>query len=249
MKILITGGAGFIGTNLTKRLLNDNNKVICIDNLYSGSYDNIKQFLDNKNYEFINHDVRDSYDIECEQIYNLACPASPKFYQKDPIFTLETCFKGMQNALNNASRYNASVLQASTSEVYGNPLVHPQNEEYFGNVNTYGIRSCYDEGKRITETLCREFQNTHIIRIFNTYGPYMRKDDGRVISNFINQALCGDDITIYGSGNQTRSFQYIDDLLDAMIMIMNSDIHQPINIGNPEEYTMNDLIQQKLYYH
>ena len=216
--ILITGGAGFIGTNLCIRLLNDGNKVICVDNLYTGQMRNIEPLLKNPNFKFINHDIIKPLDIDekIDQIYNLACPASPPHYQKDPLFTINTCYIGMTNMLNLAKKNNCKILQASTSEVYGDPLQHPQKETYWGHVNCFGIRSCYDEGKRSAETLCYNYIHQYgvdvkVIRIFNTYGPAMDKDDGRVVTNFINQALYNKDITIYGDGSQTRSFQYVDD--------------------------------------
>lgn len=247
-RIIVTGGAGFLGSNLIKRLLIDNNEIICIDNLYTSSITNIKPFLDCDNFTFINHNVIEPYDFECDEIYNLACPASPVHYQKDPIFTVKTCFLGILNALEIAKKYNAKILQASTSEVYGDPIVSPQNESYRGNVNMIGIRSCYDEGKRIAETLLMDYHREYntkikIMRIFNTYGPNMDKDDGRVISNFVTQALLNRNITIYGQGKQTRSFCFVDDLIDGMIKLMNTkdDVTGPINIGNPDEFTIEYL--------
>lgn len=234
--ILIAGGAGFIGSNLAWELCKDNN-IIVVDNLYSG----VKNNLPN-NVVFINHDIREPIDID--EIYNLACPASPKFYQKSELFTIETCYMGTKNLLELAKKYNAKFLQASTSEVYGDPIVHPQIETYRGNTNTYGPRSCYDEGKRITETLCyiyrKDFNvDAKVIRIFNTYGPRMRLDDGRVITNFINQALNNKPLTIYGSGTQTRSIQFISDLVRGMILVMESNkIYEPINLGNPIEMSI-----------
>lgn len=247
--ILITGGAGFVGSHLCERLLNENNKIICVDNLYTGQYKNIKHLTNNPNFKFINHDIIQPLDIQekIDEIYNLACPASPPHYQKDPLFTLDTCFYGMSNMLKLALKNNAKILQASTSEIYGDPLQHPQSEDYWGNVNTVGIRSCYDEGKRISETLCYNYikeknLDAKVIRIFNTYGPKMRKDDGRVITNFINQALEGKDITVYGKGDQTRSFQYVDDLIEGMIRVMQAEnFHGPINLGNPDEFTIKEL--------
>lgn len=232
MKILITGGAGFIGSNLCHELIKEH-EIICVDNLYSGLLENIQDLLDNPKFTFINLDIREPFDIECNQIYHLACPASPKFYQKDPEFTLDTCYIGTKNVLNNAQKYNATMLFTSTSEVYGDTLLPELKEDFYGNVNTVGPRSCYDEGKRVAETLC--MNKAKIVRIFNTYGPGMRDDDGRVIPNFIKQALLGQKLTIYGSGEQTRSFMYIGDLIRALILVMNSKEMGPINIGNPYE--------------
>ena len=249
---LITGGAGFIGTNLCKRLLNDGHKVICVDNLYTGQKRNIEPLMNNPNFKFINHNIIEPLNIEekIDEIYNLACPASPPHYQKDPIFTLQTNFMGISNMLELAKKNNCKILQASTSEVYGDPLEHPQKESYWGHVNCVGIRSCYDEGKRCAETLCFNYINEYkvdvkIIRIFNTYGPSMDKDDGRVVTNFINQALFDQDITIYGDGTQTRSFQFVDDLIEAMIRVMKTDntFHGPINLGNPNEFTIKELAE------
>lgn len=249
--ILITGGAGFIGSNLCARLLKDpKNKIICIDNLYTGKIRNIKPLMDNPNFRFINHDITEPIDIleKIDMIYNLACPASPPYYQKEPFLTINTCFHGITNMLNLAKKNNCKLLQASTSEIYGNPLEHPQKETYWGNVHTTGVRSCYDEGKRAAESLCYIYWTKYdldikIIRIFNTYGPNMDKDDGRVVTNFINQALYNKNITIYGDGNQTRSFQYVDDLLEGMIKVMNTDksFHGPVNLGNPNEFTVKQL--------
>lgn len=247
-RILVTGGAGFIGSNLCERLIIDGNYVICLDNLYTGNIKNIENLLNHKNFEFINHDI--IYPIiingSIDQIYNLACPASPKKYQQDPIYTLKINFEGVLNLLEFAKSKNATILQSSTSEIYGEPTISPQNESYRGNVNTVGIRSCYDEGKRISETLMMDYHNTYgvnirIVRIFNTYGPRMNKDDGRVVSNFINQAINNTNITLYGNGNQTRSFCYIDDQIDGLIKLMNSNFIFPINIGNPNEITVNEL--------
>jgi UDP-glucuronate decarboxylase len=245
--ILVTGGAGFIGSHLCERLLTDNHKVICLDNLFTGSLDNIEVFKSNINFEFVNHDITKPYFRESiDEIYNLACPASPIHYQSNPIKTIKTCTIGVINMLGLAKKNNAKILQASTSEVYGDPDVHPQKEDYNGNVNTLGLRSCYDEGKRCAETLFMDYKREHnlnirIVRIFNTYGPNMTKNDGRVVSNFILQALQNDNITIYGDGSQTRSFQFIDDLVEGLIKMMNSDNIGPINLGNPIELSMTDL--------
>ena len=245
-KILVAGGAGFIGSHLIKRLLKEGNYVICIDNLLTGQKENI-QFK--KNFKFINHDITNPIDIKVDEIYNLACPASPKQYFKYPIYTTKISVIGTLNLLELASKYNAKFLQASTSEVYGDPLVHPQHEEYLGNVNPIGPRACYDEGKRCAETLCSDFKreknlNIKIVRIFNTFGPNMRKDDGRVISNFIIQALQNKNLTIYGDGTQTRSFCYVDDLVDGLIKMMVSKYFGPINLGNPEEYTILEVAKK-----
>lgn len=247
--ILITGGAGFIGSNLCEKLLNNkNNKVICLDNLFTGNIQNIQHLMNNSNFEFINHDIIEPLDINgyIDEIYNLACPASPTKYQIDPIYTLKVNFLGVLNLLELAKNKKAKFLQSSTSEVYGEPTISPQNEEYRGNVNTVGIRSCYDEGKRIAETLIIEYHHKYkidvrIVRIFNTYGPKMDKNDGRVVSNFINQALNNQDITLYGKGDQTRSFCYIDDNIDGLIKLMDSNYILPINIGNPHEITIKEL--------
>ena len=252
--ILITGGAGFIGSHLCNRLLNDGNKIICLDNLFTGSVNNISNLIDNSDFEFVNHDITKPYYRDgIDEIYNLACPASPIHYQTNPIKTVKTCTIGVINMLGLAKKNNAKILQASTSEVYGDPEVHPQTEKYNGNVNPLGYRSCYDEGKRCSETLFMDYYREHnlkikIVRIFNTYGPNMAINDGRVISNFINQALNQKDITINGNGNQTRSFQYIDDLIDGMIIMMNSENNfiGPVNIGNPNEISMNDLASKVL---
>lgn len=250
-KILVTGGAGFIGSNLCKSLLDENCHVICLDNLYSGSMDNIKQFSNNNNFEFIKHDVTLPIDIKIDEIYNFACPASPVSYQNNAIKTIKTCVIGAINMLELAIKYDAKIMQASTSEIYGDPTEHPQKESYWGNVNTIGIRSCYDEGKRAAETLMMDYHRQKharikIIRIFNTYGPYMQKNDGRVISNFIVQAINNKDITIYGDGSQTRSFCYIDDLINAIIKTMKTEdlFTGPINLGNPDEYTIKELAQK-----
>ena len=245
--ILIVGGCGFIGSNLCIRLLN-NNKIICIDNLFSGKIENIKNCINNDNFTFINHDIIEPLNIdnEIDEIYHLACPASPPKYQIDPIYTLKTNFIGTMNLLEVARIKSAKILLASTSEIYGEPQVSPQPETYRGNVNTIGIRSCYDEGKRIAETLFMDYHNkyniqTRIVRIFNTYGPNMDKYDGRVVTNFISQILNNESITLYGDGSQTRSFQYIDDLLNGIIKLMDSDYIYPINIGNPNEITVKQL--------
>lgn len=250
-RILVTGGAGFIGSHLCERLLESGNDVVCMDNLFTGQKDNIRHLMNNPYFEFIRHDVLEDVYVECDQIYNLACPASPIHYQFDPIKTGKTNVMGALHTLGLAKRCNARILQASTSEVYGNPQVHPQPEEYFGCVNPNGIRSCYDEGKRMAETLFFDYYRQHkvdikVIRIFNTYGPRMRSDDGRVVSNFIVQALKDDDITIYGDGTQTRSFCFVDDLVEGMIRMMNSrkGFTGPVNLGNPEEFTMNELAEK-----
>ena len=252
-KILITGGAGFIGSHLCERLLNEGNEVICLDNYFTGNKKNILHLLNNPLFELVRHDITEPYYSEVDEIYNLACPASPIHYQYNPIKTIKTNVMGAINILGLAKRINAKVLQASTSEVYGDPEVHPQTENYWGNVNPIGIRSCYDEGKRCAETLFMDYHNQNnvkikIIRIFNTYGPRMNPNDGRVVSNFIVQALKGKDITIYGDGLQTRSFQYVDDLVEGAIRMMNSpdDFLGPVNIGNPNEFTMIELAKSVL---
>lgn len=244
--ILITGGAGFIGSHLCKKIIEHGDRVICLDNLFTGKYENIKSLLNDKNFEFINHDIIEPIDIKVDEIYNLACPASPKYYQMDPIKTMKTSVIGIMNMLELAKKYNAKILQASTSEVYGNPQVHPQIENYWGNVNPIGIRSCYDEGKRAAETLISDYHrkyniDTKIVRIFNTYGENMSSDDGRVVSNFIVQALQNKNITIYGDGSQTRSFCYVSDLVEGLIRLMNSNYNKPVNLGNPSERTILDL--------
>lgn len=252
-RILVTGGAGFLGSHLCDRLIEAGNEVICVDNLFTGSKDNIKHLLSNPKFTFICHDITEPlYDVDVDQIYNLACPASPPFYQVDPIKTAKTSVYGAINMLGLAKRCHARILQASTSEVYGDPLVHPQPESYRGNVNPHGIRSCYDEGKRMAEALFFDYHRQHnvdikVIRIFNTYGPRMNPNDGRVVSNFIVQALKGEDITIYGDGKQTRSFCYVDDLIEGMIRMMNSEnFTGPVNLGNPGEFTMLELAQKVL---
>ena len=249
-RILVTGGSGFLGSWLCEKLLEKGNEVICVDNFYTGAKRNIKHLLDNPNFEIIRHDVTFPLYIECDEIYNLACPASPIHYQKDPTQTVKTCVHGAINMLGLAKRLNAKILQASTSEVYGDPSIHPQVESYWGNVNCIGIRSCYDEGKRCAETLFNCYRMQHnlrikIIRIFNTYGPRMHPNDGRVVSNFILQALQNKDITIYGDGSQTRSFCYRDDLIDGMMKMMatKDDIYGPINVGNPGEFTILQLAE------
>ena len=250
-RILVTGGAGFIGSHLCERLLNDGNDVICLDNYFTGSKDNIRHLISNDHFELVRHDITQPYTAEVDEIYNLACPASPVHYQHDPVKTIQTCVIGSMNMLGLAKRVGAKILQASTSEVYGDPHIHPQVEEYWGNVNPIGIRSCYDEGKRCAETLFMDYHRQNdvkikIIRIFNTYGPRMSMNDGRVVSNFIVQALQGKDITIYGDGKQTRSFQYVDDLVEGMVRMMNTgnDFTGPVNIGNPGEFTMLELAQK-----
>lgn len=250
-KILVTGGAGFIGNHLCRRLLNEGNYVICLDNFFTGLKKHIEDMLDNPNFKLVEHDIIDPIDIECDQIYNMACPASPPHYQYDSVKTMKTSVLGIINMLELAKKYNATILQASTSEVYGNPLVHPQTEKYWGNVNPIGIRSCYDEGKRCAETLMMDYHrqygvNTRIIRIFNTYGPNMDPKDGRVVSNCIMQAIKNEDITIYGDGSQTRSFCYVDDLVEGIIRMMNNKqgFIGPVNLGNPSERTVLDLAQK-----
>jgi UDP-glucuronate decarboxylase len=252
-RILVTGGAGFLGSHLCERLLNDGHEVLCVDNFYSGTKDNIKHLLKNPHFELIRHDVTFPLYLEIDEIYNLACPASPVYYQWDPVQTTKTSVHGAINMLGLAKRTKAKILQASTSEVYGDPQIHPQKEDYWGHVNPIGIRSCYDEGKRCAETLFFDYYRQHnleikVLRIFNTYGPRMRKNDGRVISNFIVQALAGENITIYGDGLQTRSFCYIDDLIDGLIKTMATtpDVTGPINIGNPGEFTIKDLAENIL---
>ncbi|WP_163323547.1 UDP-glucuronic acid decarboxylase family protein [Draconibacterium mangrovi] len=252
-RILVTGGAGFVGSHLCERLLNDGNEVICLDNYFTGKKQKIIHLLDNPYFELVRHDITQPFYIEVDEIYNLACPASPVQYQYNPIKTIKTSVMGAVNMLGLAKRIKAKILQASTSEVYGVPDVHPQNEEYWGHVNPIGVRSCYDEGKRCAESL---FVNYHvqndvlikIIRIFNTYGPKMEPDDGRVVSNFIVQALKGKDITIFGDGQQTRSFQYVSDLIEGMIRMMKTDddFIGPVNIGNPGEFTMLELANEIL---
>ena len=250
MRILVTGGAGFIGSHLCERLLADDHDVLCLDNFFTGRRANIINLLDNHHFELIRHDVIEPILLEVDQIYNLACPASPIHYQYNPVKTVKTSVMGMINMLGLAKRVRARILQASTSEVYGDPLVHPQPEEYWGNVNPIGLRSCYDEGKRIAETLMMDYHrqnkvDTRIARIFNTYGPRMLENDGRVVSNFIVQALRGEPLTLYGAGDQTRSFCYVDDLVEALIKLMNvADVHDPVNLGNPGEFTIKQLAEE-----
>lgn len=250
-RILITGGAGFLGSHLCTKLLNEGNEIICLDNLFTGQKRNIQHLSSNKNFEFIRHDIIHPIDLEIDEIYNLACPASPVHYQYDPIRTMKISVLGALNILELAKRTGAKVFQASTSEVYGDPQVHPQPETYRGAVNPIGIRACYDEGKRAAETLFFDYHrqygiNIKVVRIFNTYGPNMHLEDGRVVSNFIIQALKGENITVYGDGSQTRSFCYVSDLIDGFILLMNSDknIRGPINIGNPREFTILDLAKK-----
>jgi UDP-glucuronate decarboxylase len=252
MRILITGGAGFIGSHLCERLLASGNEVICLDNFFTGRRENLFRLLNNQRFELIRHDVIEPILLEIDQIYNLACPASPLHYQYNPVKTVKTNVLGAINMLGLAKRVKARILQASTSEVYGDPQINPQTEDYWGHVNPIGLRSCYDEGKRLTETLFMDYHrqngvDTRLARIFNTYGPKMQENDGRVVSNFIVQALRGQELTIYGTGEQTRSFCYVDDLVEGLIRLMNTDhetIHHPVNLGNPSEFTMNELAHQ-----
>ena len=250
-RILVSGGAGFIGSHLCTRLVNEGHDVICLDNFFTGSKDNIKHLMGNHHFEVVRHDVTYPYSAEVDELYNLACPASPIHYQHDPIQTAKTSVMGAINMLGLAMRLDAKILQASTSEVYGDPIIHPQPESYWGNVNPVGYRSCYDEGKRCAETLFMDYYRQNqtrikIIRIFNTYGPRMLPNDGRVVSNFIIQALNNEDITIYGDGKQTRSFQYIDDLIEGMVRMMDTedDFTGPINIGNPNEFPVLELAER-----
>ncbi len=256
-KILVTGGAGFLGSNLCARLVREGNEVICADNLFTGSLDNIRELMGQPGFTFLEHDVAEPFDVQADQldqldqIYNLACPASPPYYQSDPVKTAKTSVFGIINMLELARRCHARILQASTSEVYGDPQVHPQPESYRGSVNPIGIRACYDEGKRMAETMMFDYHRMYdvdikVIRIFNTYGPKMNPKDGRVVSNFIVQALRGEDLTIYGDGSQTRSFCYVDDLIDGMVRMMNSaeGFCGPVNLGNPGEFTMLELAQK-----
>ena len=252
MRILVTGGAGFIGSHLCERLLGEGHEVICLDNFFTGRKQNVAHLFDNRSFELVRHDVTEPILLEVDQIYNLACPASPVHYQYNPVKTVKTSVMGMINMLGMAKRVKARILQASTSEVYGDPLIHPQTEDYWGNVNPIGLRSCYDEGKRVAETLMMDYHrqnevDTRIVRIFNTYGERMMENDGRVVSNFVVQALKGEELTIYGDGSQTRSFCYVSDLVDGIIRLMNAegdDIHMPVNIGNPGEFTMNELAEE-----
>ena len=252
-RILVTGGAGFIGSHLCKRLLKEGNEVICLDNYFTGSKQNLIELLNDPYFELVRHDVTEPYYAEVDEIYNLACPASPVHYQYNPIKTIKTSVMGAINMLGLAKRVKARILQASTSEVYGDPAVHPQPESYWGNVNPIGLRSCYDEGKRCAETLFVDYHRSNkvdikIVRIFNTYGPNMHPDDGRVVSNFIVQALKGEDITIFGDGEQTRSFQYVDDLIEGMCRMMATEpgFTGPVNLGNPGEFTMLELAENVL---
>ena len=252
MRILVTGGAGFIGSHLCEKLLAQGDEVVCLDNFFTGRKQNILHLMDDKRFELIRHDVIEPILLEVDQVYNLACPASPVHYQYNPVKTVKTSVMGMINMLGLAKRVKARILQASTSEVYGDPLIHPQTEDYFGNVNPIGLRSCYDEGKRVAETLMMDYHrqndvDTRIVRIFNTYGERMLENDGRVVSNFVVQALRGEELTIYGDGSQTRSFCYVSDLVDGLVRLMNTeadDIHQPVNMGNPTEFTMNELASE-----
>jgi UDP-glucuronate decarboxylase len=250
MRILVTGGAGFIGSHLCERLLNEGHEVICLDNFFTGRRENVFRLMDNPRFELLRHDVIEPILLEVDQIYNLACPASPIHYQYNPVKTVKTSVMGAINMLGLAKRVHARILQASTSEIYGDPEVHPQPESYWGNVNSVGIRSCYDESKRLAETLMMDYHRQNnvdirIARIFNTYGTRMLEDDGRVVSNFIVQALRGEPLTIYGDGKQTRSFCYVDDLIEGLIRLMNTDgIHQPVNLGNPTEFTINELAEE-----
>ncbi len=250
-RVLVTGGAGFVGSHLCERLLNDGHEVICVDNFFTSARQNIEHLLDNKCFELIRHDITLPLYIEIDEIYNLACPASPVHYQHDPVQTIKTCVHGAINTLGLAKRLGARIFQASTSEVYGDPDVHPQTEDYWGNVNPIGTRSCYDEGKRCAESLFFAYERQHKLpikvgRLFNTYGPRMHPNDGRVVSNFIMQALQGKDITIYGDGSQTRSFCYVDDLIELMIRFMASPVEftGPMNMGNPGEFTIGELATQ-----
>jgi UDP-glucuronate decarboxylase len=257
MRILVTGGAGFIGSHLCERLLGEGHEVICLDNFFTGRRENVHRLMDSKRFELVRHDIIEPVLLEVDQIYNLACPASPVHYQYNPVKTVKTNVMGTINMLGLAKRVRARILQASTSEVYGDPEVHPQPESYWGHVNPVGVRSCYDEGKRLAETLMMDYHrqnrvDTRIIRIFNTYGPRMLENDGRVVSNFVVQALRGEELTIYGDGSQTRSFCYVDDLVEGMMRLMNVeegshpayDVHDPVNVGNPGEFTMRELAEE-----
>ena len=249
-RILVTGGAGFLGSHLCERLLAQGHDVLCVDNFFTGAQRNVEHLLGNPHFELMRHDVTFPLYVEVDQIYNLACPASPIHYQYNPVKTVKTNVMGTINMLGLAKRVRARILQASTSEVYGDPLVHPQTEGYWGNVNPIGLRSCYDEGKRLAETLMMDYHrqnhvDTRIARIFNTYGPRMLENDGRVVSNFVVQALRGESLTLYGEGNQTRSFCYVDDLIEGLIRLMNKeDLHQPVNLGNPGEFTIKQLAEE-----
>jgi UDP-glucuronate decarboxylase len=248
MRIIVTGGAGFIGSHLIDRLMKADHEVICLDNFFTGTKRNIEHWFCNPNFELIRHDITEPIRLEVDQIFHLACPASPVHYQYNPIKTTKVSFLGTANMLGLAKRVKARFLMASTSEVYGDPLIHPQSEDYFGNVNPIGIRSCYDEGKRVAETLCFDYHRQHnveirVARIFNTYGPRMLENDGRVVSNFIAQSLQGKPLTVYGDGSQTRSFCYVTDLVDGLIKLMDSHHTGPVNLGNPEEYTILQLAQ------
>src|SRR5271154_6050055 len=252
-RVLVTGGAGFLGSHLCERLVNAGSHVLCVDNFFTGAHQNLQALMGNPHFELIRHDVTFPFYVEVDEIYNLACPASPIHYQRDPVQTTKTSVHGAINMLGLAKRVKARILQASTSEVYGDPNVHPQIEEYWGHVNPIGTRSCYDEGKRCAETLFFDYWRQHrlaikVARIFNTYGPRMHPNDGRVVSNFIVQALRCQDITIYGDGSQTRSFCYVDDLIEAMLKMMNSgrEFHGPVNLGNPREFTMRELAEEVL---
>ena len=250
MRILVTGGAGFIGSHLCERLISEGNEVLCLDNFFTGRRENIMHLMENPRFELIRHDVTEPILLEIDQIYNLACPASPVHYQYNPVKTVKTNVMGTINMLGLAKRVRARILQASTSEVYGDPERHPQTEDYWGNVNPIGVRSCYDEGKRLAETLMTDYHRQNkvdirIARIFNTYGPRMLENDGRVVSNFIVQALRGEPLTLYGEGEQTRSFCYVDDLIEALIRLMNVDaLHEPVNLGNPGEFTIKQLAEE-----
>jgi UDP-glucuronate decarboxylase len=257
MRILVTGGAGFIGSHLCERLLGGGHEVICLDNFFTGRRENVFHLMDSKRFELLRHDIIEPVLLEVDQIYNLACPASPVHYQYNPVKTVKTSVMGTINMLGLAKRVRARILQASTSEVYGDPHVHPQPETYYGHVNCNGLRACYDEGKRLAETLMMDYHrqnrvDTRLIRIFNTYGPRMLENDGRVVSNFIVQALRGEELTIYGTGEQTRSFCYVDDLVEGMLRLMNVeegaqaefDVHEPVNVGNPGEFTMRELADE-----
>ena len=250
MRILVTGGAGFLGSHLCERLIGEGHDVICLDNFFTGRRENILHLLNNPHFELLRHDVIEPILLEVDQVYNLACPASPIHYQYNPVKTVKTSVMGAINMLGLAKRVRARILQASTSEVYGDPMVHPQPEEYWGNVNPIGLRSCYDEGKRLAETLMMDYHRQNnvdirIARIFNTYGPRMLENDGRVVSNFIVQALRGEPLTLYGEGQQTRSFCYVDDLIEALIRLMNTaGVHEPVNVGNPGEFTIKQLAEE-----